>query len=329
MNLPVVVNNFEALSGLKGELHLAIGVFDGVHLGHKAVIESAVFSARHSGVVGARQKSLKDGLGRSSITGVLTFDPHPSRLFRPEDPTRLILPIESKTAMLRKAGADCVICKHFDPAFASIPADQFLGKLKRALPTLKSIYVGENFRFGQRRMGDVATLIESGCALGLGVFSVERIKHNGKPISSTRIRKVLEAGKIEVVNELLGYNYTARGRIVGGAKLGRTMGFPTLNLLWQPECLPRYGVYLVSFRKSESKVWQVGVANYGVRPTLTNADQGPVLEVHALDATELSINDTIEVEWVKFIRPEKKFDSAKELKAQITKDCVMAKKLAE
>ena len=101
MNFPAAVDNFEALSGLKGELHLAIGVFDGVHLGHKAVIESAVFSARRSGAAVARQTSHRTGSARRGIAGVLTFDPHPSHLFRPEDATRLIMPIETKTAMLQ------------------------------------------------------------------------------------------------------------------------------------------------------------------------------------------------------------------------------------
>lgn len=329
MDFPVAVDNFEALSGLKGELHLAIGVFDGVHLGHKAVIESAVFSARRSGAATTRQKSPQAGSGRGGIAGVLTFEPHPSRLFRPKDPTRLIMPMETKTAMLHELGVDCVIRKHFDHAFASIPAEQFLGHLKAALPALKSIYVGENFRFGQKRAGDVATLIESGRALKLGVFSAERIKRNGKAISSTRIRKELEAGEIEAVNDLLGYNYTAKGRIVGGAKLGRSIGFPTLNLPWQPECLPRYGVYLVCFRESGSKLWQTGVANYGLKPTVAKADQAPTLEVHALDATELSMSNTIEVEWLKFIRPEQKFASLEDLKAQIAKDCLTAKELAK
>ena len=329
MNFPAVVDNFEALSRLKGELHLAIGVFDGVHLGHKAVIESALFSARRSGVITARKETTQPSPARRGIAGVLTFDPHPSRLFRPEDPTRLIMPMETKTAMLQDLGVDCVIRKHFDHAFASIPAEEFLRYLKGALPALKSIYVGENFRFGQKRAGDVATLVESGCALDLGVFSAERIKHNGEPISSTRIRKELETGEIEVVNDLLGYNYTARGCIVGGTRLGRTIGFPTLNLPWQPECPPRHGVYLVNFREGGSKVWQVGVANYGIKPTVAKADQVPELEVHALDTTDLSTSDTIEVEWLKFIRPEQKFASEEELKAQIAKDCVTAKGLAK
>ncbi|MGZ0656810.1 riboflavin biosynthesis protein RibF [Coraliomargarita sp. W4R72] len=312
MNFPATVDNFEALSELKGELHLAIGVFDGVHLGHKAVIESAVFSARRSG----------------GICGVLTFHPHPSRLFRPESPTRLIMPIETKTRMLYEVGVDCVIRKHFDHAFASIPADQFLKQLKNALPALKSIYVGENFRFGQKRAGDVATLIESGRQLGLGVFSAERIKHNGEPISSTRIRKELEMGEILAVNDLLGYNYTATGEIVSGARLGRTIGFPTLNLPWQPECLPRFGVYYVRFRQSGSQAWQAGVANYGVKPTVAEADQAPALEVHSLETPHLTTGDAIEVEWLRFLRPEQKFASVDELKAQISQDCDAARAFA-
>jgi riboflavin kinase/FMN adenylyltransferase len=311
MNFPASVESFEALSELKGELHLAIGVFDGVHLGHKAVIESAVFSARRSG----------------GIAGVLTFDPHPSRLFRPEDPTRLIMPIATKTAMLHEVGVDCVIRKHFDRAFASIPADDFLAHLKQALPALKSIYVGENFRFGQKRAGDVDTLIASGRQLGLGVFSAERIKHNGEPISSTRIRKELEAGEISVVNDLLGYNYTAMGKVVGGSKLGRKLGFPTLNLPWQPECLPCFGVDYVHISKCGSKVWQAGVAHYGVKPTVAEVDQAPTLEVHGLETTALTAGDAIEVEWLRFIRPEQKFGSVDELKAQIARDRDMAEAL--
>lgn len=313
MNLPRAVDNFEALANLQGQLHLAIGVFDGVHLGHKAVIESAVFSARRSG----------------GISGVLTFHPHPSRLFRPEDPTQLIMPIETKTAMLHKVGVDCVIQKRFDREFAAIPASEFLAHLKQAIIALKSIYVGENFRFGQKRAGDVDLLIETGRALGVGVFSAQRIKHNGEPISSTRIRGEIEAGEINCVNALLGYNYTARGAIVGGAKLGRTIGFPTLNLPWEPECRPRFGVYRVRFRRDGADPWQSGIANYGVKPTVATADQRPTLEIHALDGTGLDCGDPIEVEWLDFIRPEQKFDSVDALKAQITKDCATARDQAK
>lgn len=311
MDLPTSVERFEDLSGLKGELHLAIGVFDGVHLGHKAVIESAVFSARRSG----------------GVSGVLTFDPHPSRLFRPEQPTLLMMNVEAKVAMLHAVGVDVIIRKRFDREFAAIPASEFLAELKRALPALKSIYVGQNFRFGQKRLGDVTTLIESGKALGLGVFSVERIQHNGEPISSTRIREALEAGDIETVNDLFGYNYMSCARIVGGAKLGRKIGFPTLNLPWNPECRPRFGVYLVRFRQSGQRAWQDGIANYGIKPTVSDAEQTPALEVHGLEGSSLSVGDELEVKWLCFIRPEHKFDSIDALKAQIGKDCESARSM--
>lgn len=313
MNLPANVECFEALADLTGELHLAIGVFDGVHLGHKAVIESAVFSAQRSG----------------GVSGVLTFDPHPSRLFRPDAPTLLMMPLDAKTAMLHQVGVDVVIHKRFNNAFASIPAEDFLASLKAELPTLKSIYVGQNFRFGKKRAGTVQTLIESGNALGLDVFSVARIQHNGDPISSTRIREELAAGAIESVNDLFGYNYFSNGTVVGGAQLGRTIGFPTLNLPWQPECRPRFGVYSVRFRAGVDAPWQAAVANYGVKPTVAQADQAPALEVHALEHTVMDAGDAIEVEWLRFIRAEQKFDSLDALKAQITKDCEVARRFSK
>jgi riboflavin kinase/FMN adenylyltransferase len=312
MQLPAHVERFEELAGLSGELHLAIGVFDGVHLGHKAVIESAVSSAQRSG----------------GVSGVLTFDPHPSRLFRPENPTLLMMPIEAKTTQLHAVGVDVVIRKQFDRAFASIPAEDFLAELKTALPSLKSIYIGENFRFGKMRAGTVATLIESGNALGVGVFSVDRIKHNGEPISSTRIRKELQAGRIESVNDLFGYNYFSSGSIVGGAQLGRQIGFPTLNVPWAPECLPCFGVYQVRFRAAVDQAWAYGVANYGVKPTVAEAEQTPALEVHALADTSLDQGDAIEIEWLRFIRPEQKFESLDALKAQIAKDRDVAQQLS-
>lgn len=308
MKPPFRVDFFSALAGLKMDLHLAIGVFDGVHLGHKAVIESAIISARRGGV-----------------SGVLTFDPHPSRLFRPEDPTRLIMPIDAKVAKLREFGVDCVICKRFDREFAAISADDFLAHLKAKLPTLKAIYVGENFRFGQKRIGDVNTLVETGRQLGLGVFSAERIKHNGEPISSTRIRLEVEAGRILEANDLLGDNYCSIGTVVAGAQLGRELGFPTLNLPWEPECRPRFGVYQVRFRECGAGVWLPAVANYGVKPTVSGDEARPCLEVHGLDPVALGPGSLIEVEWLRFIRAEQKFSSLEALKAQIGADRELAR----
>lgn len=309
MKFPAQVEHFAALEGLSAELHLAIGMFDGVHLGHKAVIESAVFSAQRS----------------SGVSGVLTFDPHPSRLFHPDQPTLLMMPMPAKCSMLHALGVDVVIRKHFDREFAAISAEAFLVHLKAALPSLSSIYVGENFRFGHMRRGTVALLVKSGRTLGVNVFSVERIKQNGRAISSTRIRRELVSGRIALVNDLLGYNYRATGVVVGGAQMGRKIGFPTLNLPWLPECAPRFGVYRVRFRGLGEAAWALAVANYGVKPTVAEAKQSPVLEVHALAGTELDQGDAIEVEWLEFIRPEQKFASVEALKMQITKDCEIAR----
>ena len=311
MNFPASIDDFPAPSKLKDPLHLAIGIFDGVHLGHKAVIEPSVISARRC----------------QGVSGVLTFDPHPSHLLRPKDPTPLIMPMDAKTAILHSIGVDCVIRKHFDNDFASITAEKFLGTLKKRLPSLVSIYVGENFRFGLNREGDVATLIKSGLDLNLGVFSAKRIKNQGEPISSTRIRKKLEEGEIAKANDLLGYNYKIRSQVVDGAKLGRQIGFPTLNLPWMPECRPRYGVYFVRFGKTGTTDRHAAIANYGVRPTVSVIAEAPILEIHALHGTTLVGGDIVDVEWLHFIRPERKFDGIEELKAQINKDCASARKM--
>ena len=312
MDFPSQVEDIEQLKGLTSEIHLAIGVFDGVHLGHKAVIESAIFSARRSG----------------GVSGVLTFDPHPSRLFSPENPTQLIMSLESKTAMLHDIGVDVVIRKRFDHTFASITAEDFLPHLQTPLTTLKAVYVGENFRFGKKRAGNIATLVKSGSSLGVSVFSAERIRHNGEPISSTRIRKELTSGRIKEVNDLLGYNYFSTGKVVSGNKIGQTMGFPTLNLNWAPECKPRYGVYYVRFRPSVKASWTFAIANYGIRPTVTQTThQAPLLEVHALEGTDMDYGDSIEVEWLHFMRPEKKFPSQQALAMQIAADCENARDL--
>lgn len=302
MKLPATVERFQSVGELTGPLHLAIGMFDGVHLGHLAVIESAVSSANHN----------------RGVSGVLTFDPHPSRLFRPENPTRLIMPIDRKCGRLHSIGVDLIIRKQFDRAYASLEADQFAEQLKVELPHLLAVYVGENFRFGKARSGDVALLVETGRAAGLDVISVPRVQLNGLPISSTRIREALRGGAIERVNELLGYHYFSDGRVTPGAALGRTIGFPTMNLPWEPDCLPCFGVYGVRFR-SDGGDWLPGVANYGIKPTVVDTGS-PLLEVHALEGDGIEAGTAIEVEWLRFLRAEHKFDSLEALKRQIVLD---------
>lgn len=287
-----------------GPLHLAIGMFDGVHLGHRAVIEPAVRAARAMG----------------GVSAVLTFWPHPSVLFRPDNPTRLIQDTARKTAILATLGVDAVIVERFTLEFAAIEAEDFLPWLKARLPRLAAVYVGENFRFGRRRRGDVALLAESGRAHGVAVISAPRLSLHGEPVSSTRIRAHLEAGEIEAANALLGYAYSADGVVVGGKHLGRTIGFPTLNLAWAPDLRPRLGVYAVrvSGPKAPGAVLPA-VANYGLRPTVETATE-PKLEIHVLGGCPFDAGDAIAVDWRHFLRPEMRFASLDELRAQIARD---------
>ncbi len=287
-------------------LHLAIGMFDGVHLGHQAVIESAVHSARRCG----------------GLAGVLTFWPHPSALFRPAARTRMLMSPEMKYRVLVGLGVDVVIQQPFTPEFARIEAGEFLPHLRRMLPQLAGVYVGENWRFGAGRRGDVRLLLASAGQHGVPVVSVPRIVCNGEPISSTRVRDCLEAGRVEEANLLLGYSYFAEGEVISGRRLGRSLGFPTLNVPWQPELQPRFGVYVVRIA-GETEAARPGVANYGLRPTVAPAG-GPLLEVHVLGACPFGPGMRVTVDWLKFLRPEQKFAGVEELRAQIGRDRALA-----
>ncbi len=286
----------------EGPLHLAIGMFDGVHLGHQSVIDSAVHSARRSG----------------GLAGVLTFWPHPSALFRPDNLTPLLMPVDMKRRVLGKLGIDFLIEQNFSREFAGIEAKDFVSYLRQCLPRLSAIYVGENFRFGRGRAGDVAILIEEAKRVGVAVFSAQRLKHNGAPISSSRIRELVAAGEITEANALLGYSYFAEGVVEKGRQLGRTIGFPTLNLAWRPELKPCFGVYAVEVLDAAGKA-RKGVANYGARPTVEAAGQ-PLLEVHLLEESALTYGDKLTVNWLHFLRSESKFGSVEALRAQIALD---------
>lgn len=278
-------------------------MFDGVHLGHRAVIDAAVRSARRSGGVAA----------------VLTFDPHPSRLFRPEDPVRLIMDRERRVAALLALGVAAVIVQPFDAAFAAIEAEALLPCLRSNLRSLHTVYVGENWRFGRGRRGDVALLVAEAKKLGLHVVSAPRINGDGEPISSTRIRALLSEGRIDAANVLLGSAYTTEGVVTGGKRLGRTIGFPTLNLPWAPDLQPRLGVYVVSVERAGEEASRRAVANYGLRPTVEQAS-APQLEVHVLEDCPYATGDMLRVEWLAFLRPEQKFAGLDALREQIERD---------
>ncbi|MFY9926014.1 MAG: riboflavin biosynthesis protein RibF [Opitutaceae bacterium] len=308
MSLPAQFEGLDQTALPPRPLFLAIGIFDGVHLGHRAVIESAVQSAVHSG----------------GVSVVLTFDPHPSVLFRPDNPTRMILDLPAKIAKIGSLGVDAVVVQPFTRDFAAISAEDFVPFIKRHLPRLAGIYVGENFRFGQGRRGDVAMLVSEGKRHAISVFSAPRVNLDGEPISSTRIRERILTGDMKGAAALLGYTYTAEGNVVHGKHLGRTIGFPTLNLGWSPDLRPLYGVYAVRVRGPKSYGWLPAVANYGLRPTVEDA-QEPRLEIHLLATCPYGAGDPVTVEWIRFLRPERKFGGIDELRSQIARDVAEAR----
>lgn len=289
-----------------GPVHLAIGMFDGVHLGHQTVIAAALQAARRAG----------------GTAGVMTFWPHPSALFRPDQATPLIMTPPMKHAVLGRLGVDFIVEEPFTPEFARREAEGFTTWLRSCLPQLQAVYVGENWRFGHQRAGDVELLVRTAKLVGLQVHSAPRLRHEGTPISSSRIRELLKRGEIMAVNDLLGYAYFAEGIVVSGRQLGRTLGFPTLNIRWSPGLRPHFGAYAVELMEADQRI--PAVANYGVRPTVGGGDE-PWLEVHALGATSRGYGDTITVHWRKFLRPEMKLSGVDALREQIARDVEKAR----
>jgi riboflavin kinase/FMN adenylyltransferase len=250
---------------------------------------------------------------------VLTFWPHPSIFFRAASPTRLIMSPADKVRVLASLGIEAIITLKFTEEFARIPAEAFLPYLQLNLPGLAGVHVGNNWRFGRGRTGDSALLVREGSRLGLMVASVPRIEVAGGPVSSTRIRELLQAGDITRANELLGSPYAAHGPVVPGRQLGRGLGFPTLNLAWTPDLLPRFGVYAVRLSGAKSAVALPAVANFGLRPTVETGAE-PRLEVHVLGECPYGAGDEVTVEWLCFVRPEMKFAGLEELRVQIARD---------
>jgi len=299
-------------------LHLAVGMFDGLHLGHQAVIAKATTCAK--------AKALQAAHADGGIAGVLTFWPHPSHLLRPDAATRMLMRPTDKARVLEKLGVSALITQPFTRDFAALEAEAVLLHFKRALPGLAGIYVGENWRFGRGRRGDLALLKAQGAAHGVEVVGLPRVEFEGEPISSTRIRAAIESGKIEHANAMLGYPYFAQGVVASGRGLGRTIGSPTLNIEWHPELQPRYGVYAVEVsRVGEEGGPLPGIANYGLRPTV-GTQLVPQLEVFVLtEECHWDKGDELLVELRHFIRSEQKFSGLEALTTQIAKDTTTAR----
>jgi riboflavin kinase/FMN adenylyltransferase len=301
------LNTTEALSTCTAPLHLALGVFDGVHVGHRAVIEAA------------RQQV--ESHGGNCI--VVTFDPHPIRVLAPERaPRQLLASLDHKARLLEKIHVDALLALPFTREFAQISATDFIESLVRH-QHVATIAVGEDWRFGKGREGDVSFLRRIGEKLGFQVIALPPVMHQGERISSTRIRQSIRDGAMANAAEMLGRPYGIEGLVVKGQQLGRTLGFPTANIALGEEQLPPDGVWAVRGH-GDGHAWQ-GVANLGNRPTVDGLTR--VFEVHLFDHDSDLYGKMLEVEFVKHLRPEQKFPSLDALREQITKDVTDAREV--
>jgi riboflavin kinase / FMN adenylyltransferase len=305
-DFPPSVLRFTAIEDLalvRGPHHLALGVFDGVHLGHQEVIGKALAARERDG----------------GTCGVMTFDPYPIRVLAPEKaPRRLLASLDHKAEILGRMGVDFLLALHFDMERASQDAEEFVREIAAA--GVKTIAVGEDWRFGRGRQGDVAMLRGMAGKLGFELQALPPVMMDGERISSTRIRQAVRDGNIEAAARMLGRPYTVEGRIVEGRKLGRQLGFPTANVERGEEQFPPDGVWAVRVRTGTLAL--DGVANLGVRPTVDGEQR--LLEVHLFDFSGDLYGATLEVEFVSFLRPEQKFPSLEDLKAQIRRDAEQA-----
>ena len=281
---------------------LAIGMFDGVHLGHQQVI----------------RQTINDAARHEAESVVVTFDRHPATIVAPDRAPGSIYPLEKRLATFADIGVGTTLVVTFDEAFSRKTGSEFVHLLVNSLGPVHSICVGSRFHFGHRRSGNVALLETLGREMHFKVHGLAAVALDGDPISSTRIRHRISEGDFESANQMLGRAYSLCGRVVEGRHLGRTLGFPTANLDVAGLVLPPHGVYAVHVVRREQALR--GVINIGVRPTVDEGEPVAKAEVHLFDFADDLYGEELEVQFVAKVRDERKFGSLEELKSQIAAD---------
>ncbi|MCU0534842.1 MAG: bifunctional riboflavin kinase/FAD synthetase [Hydrococcus sp. Prado102] len=311
---------------------IALGNFDGIHLGHQKVLQPIL---QASAIVGCTtSSSLQEPIKNREFpySTVVTFNPHPQEFFTGQS-KQLITPLPEKVKLLESLGVEQLILLPFDRELAALSPQQFVEEILVRRLQATRISVGKDFRFGNKRAGTAEDLREIAANFGVEVAIASLYTCQGSDseprISSSLIRQALAEGDIPQANQMLGRAYTLIGEVVTGQQLGRTIGFPTANLKLPPiKLLPRYGVYCVRVILGENTETIVkGVMNIGCRPTVEG--NAPTVEVHLLDWSGDLYGQTITVSLEKFLRPEQKFSSLDALKEQITIDCDRARKILE
>jgi riboflavin kinase/FMN adenylyltransferase len=301
-----------SLSG-NSKLHLkktcvAIGIFDGVHRGHQYLIDQMLITAQR--------------LGARPI--VITFFPHPAHVLRPDIKLGYLTSLEDRFRLLGDLGVVAFLVVPFNKSFAKIRPEKFIKDILVEKLGVKAIFVGEDFRFGKDRSGDVALFRKLGALYGYEMHAVPALKQGRTAISSTRIRQLMGACKLDGASKLLGRDVSVSGFVVKGSKRGKGLGFPTANIAYEADILPTQGVYVVRVLLG-GKVY-LGVANIGTRPSFEKQISKLHLEVHILDFSKNIYGKHVEVEFLKKIRNEKKFPSPQALISQIRKDEAFARR---
>ena len=285
---------------------IALGNFDGFHRGHQAVAGEALRWARAE--------------GRPAI--IATFDPHPVRHFAPDAAPFRLTTLDQRQELFAAAGADAMLVFHFDGALAGTTAQDFVQELLAQRLGAVGVVTGEDFTFGKGRGGNVAVLAELGAECGLAARAVGPVAEDGEVVSSSRIRDALKAGDCATATHLLTRPFAIRGVVEHGAKLGRTIGYPTANLVLGSYLRPAYGIYAVTGLLPGGRVLQ-GAANLGIRPSFDPPIE--LLEASFFDFDGDLYGQEIEVALHHYLRPEAKFDTLAELTAQMELDCALAR----
>jgi riboflavin kinase/FMN adenylyltransferase len=301
----VVVHGDEpGIALLKGAV-AAIGNFDGVHRGHRAVIDAAI----------ARGAALK------CPAIAVTFEPHPRAVLRPMDPVFRLTDEKAKLRLLAATGLAGVLVLTFDAAFAALSAEEFVSRILVGRLGIRGATIGFDFHFGHRRGGSPAFLAAQGERFGFSVETAPPLEDEGRPVSSSSIRAALAEGRVVEAAELLGYPWFATGDVIRGDQRGRDLGFPTANLALDPACGLKHGIYAVRARIGEET--RDGVASFGTRPTFD--DGAPLLEVHLFDFEGDLYGAEIDVAFLGWIRAELKFESVDALVERMKEDARLAR----
>jgi len=300
------LDSTDALASLVRPAVLAIGVFDGVHLGHRAVLGRALESARACGAAAV----------------AVTFDPHPAAVLRPESAPPLLTRTPHKLELFAAAGFTHALVLRFDAELAATAPQDFLESLRAPCRPLVEMVVGCGWTFGKDRAGTVGLMRAAGARDGYRVTEIASIESGGRPVSSTRIRDAIRAGDLDLAASLLDRPHELRGTVLRGKALGRTIGFPTANIPAAGLVLPPDGVYAATVRAGS--LARPAAVNIGTRPTI--GDQtGRTVEAHLLDFTGDLYDREIAIVLHRFLRPEQRFDSLADLTARIARDCELVR----